>query len=64
MRPDSHEIFGRRRSRNLGVGLVLGAFVVLVFAVTLVKLTEGQPMQAFDHKIRPAILPENGGTPQ
>ena len=25
MRPDSHEIYGRRRSRNVGLGLVLAA---------------------------------------
>ncbi len=49
MRPDSHEIYGRRRSRNMGVGLTLGAFVVLVFAVTVVKLTEGEDMRGFDH---------------
>lgn len=41
MRPDSHELYGRRRSRNVGVGLVLGAFVLLVFAVTVVKLAQG-----------------------
>ena len=41
MRPDSHEIYGRRRSRNLGLGLVLAAFVLLIFAVTVVKLAEG-----------------------
>ncbi len=57
MRPDSHEIFGRRRSRNVGLGLVLGAFVLLVFAVTMVKLTEGQSMQGFDHSLRPSLLP-------
>ncbi|HMQ92206.1 MAG TPA: hypothetical protein PKA33_09585 [Amaricoccus sp.] len=57
MRPDSHEIFGRRRSRNLGLGLVLGAFVLLVFAVTMVKLGEGQSMQGFDHSLRPSLLP-------
>ncbi len=49
MRPDSHELYGRRRSRNLGVGLVLAAFVALVFAVTVVKLNEGQDMRAFHH---------------
>ena len=38
MRPDSHEIYARRRSRNRGLGLVLAAFVALVFAVTVVKL--------------------------
>lgn len=57
MRPDSHEIFGRRRSRNIGLGLVLGAFVLLVFAVTMVKLGEGQSMQGFDHTLRPSLLP-------
>jgi hypothetical protein len=58
MRPDSHEIFGRRRSRNLGLGLVLGAFVLLIFAVTMVKLTEGQSMQGYDHAMRPSLLPK------
>lgn len=57
MRPDSHEIYARRRSRNLGLGLVLGALVLLIFAVTLVKLTAGHPMQGFDHTFRPAMLP-------
>jgi hypothetical protein len=57
MRPDSHEIFARRRSRNRGLGLSLGAFVLIVFAVTVVKLTEGHPMQGFDHTFRPAMLP-------
>jgi hypothetical protein len=49
MRPDSHEIYRRRHSRNLGLGLTLGAFAVLIFAVTVVKLTEGQQMQGYDH---------------
>ena len=52
MRPDSHEIFSRRRSRNRGLGLTLGAFVLLVFAVTVVKLNEGQDMRAFQHTVR------------
>ena len=56
MRPDTHEIYGRRRSRNLGLGLVLAAFVALVFAVTIVKLSEGHPMQGFDHEVRPQLL--------
>jgi hypothetical protein len=60
MRPDSHELYGRRRSRNLGLGLVLGFFVLLVFAVTLVKLTEGQPIEGFDHSFRPQMLPPAG----
>jgi hypothetical protein len=58
MRPDSHEIYGRRRSRNRGLGITLAAFVLLVFGVTLVKLEEGQRIQGFDHSFRPAVLPE------
>jgi len=36
-----HEIHRRRRSRNLGVGLLLAAFVVLVLALTFAKVTSG-----------------------
>jgi hypothetical protein len=57
MRPDSHEIYARRRSRNLGIGLTLGAVVLMIFAVTVVKLLDGQPMEGFDHTFRPAMLP-------
>ncbi len=49
MRPDSHELYGRRRSRNFGVGLTLAAFVLLTFAVTIVKLGEGADMRGYDH---------------
>ncbi len=56
MRPDSHEIYGRRRSRNLGLGLTLAAFVLLTFAVTVVKMTEGAEMRGYDHT--PQTLPK------
>lgn len=53
-RPE-HEMHRRRFSRNLGVGLTLGAFILLVFALTVVKVTRGDPMQAFDHVSRPEM---------
>lgn len=34
-----HEIHTRRRGLNLGIGLMLGAFVVLVMVLTFVKIT-------------------------
>jgi hypothetical protein len=43
-----HEIHKRRFSRNLGVGTVLGCFVALVFALTVVKVTNGDMMHAND----------------
>lgn len=53
-RPD-HELHQRRFSRNVGLGVTLVAFVALVFALTVVKVTRGDPMQGFDHTVRPEL---------
>ncbi len=37
-----HEIHTRRFGRNAAVGLLLGAFVILIFAVSIVKLSKPQ----------------------
>jgi hypothetical protein len=34
-----HELHTRRRGRNLGIGFMLGGFVILVMALTYVKIT-------------------------
>ena len=52
-----HEIYKRRRSRNVGLGLVLVAFVALVFGLTVVKVQQGDMMEAFDHQPRVSELP-------
>lgn len=36
-----HEIHTRRYGRNLGVGLTLAAFIVIIFGLTIVKVTRG-----------------------
>lgn len=59
-RPD-HDLHKRRFSRNLGLGLTLAAFVALVFALTVVKVTRGDPMEGFDHTVQPAAVTEEGG---
>lgn len=51
----THEIHDRRKSRNVGLGLTLVGFVAIVFALTVVKVTQGDPMQAFDHIVRPEM---------
>ncbi|MFV0333981.1 MAG: hypothetical protein ACK5JR_07920 [Tropicimonas sp.] len=38
----THELHARRRSRNFGLGLVLAAFVAIVFGMTIVKIGDGQ----------------------
>ena len=56
-RPD-HDLHRRRLSRNVGVGLTLAAFVVLVLALTVVKVQRGDPMQGYDHTVRPEMVPQ------
>ena len=51
-----HELHRRRLGRNLGLGLVLVGFVAVVFGLTVVKVTRGTSMEAFDHVARPALI--------
>lgn len=52
-----HELHTRRFGRNLGLGLVLAAFVALVFGLTIVKVSrEGTvSMQGYDHTVQPGL---------
>lgn len=59
--PPEHEIHKRRFGLNVGVGLTLAAFVLLVFLLTVVKVTNGEPMQAFDHTVRPELAGQTEG---
>jgi hypothetical protein len=52
-----HELHKRRFSRNLGVGLVLVGFIVIVFGLTVVKVQQIGAVQGFDHVVRPELLP-------
>ncbi|UWQ21392.1 hypothetical protein [Jannaschia sp. W003] len=56
MRPDS-ETHVRRRGRNFGVLAALVGFILVVFAVTVVKVREGGLSEGFDHVMRPQMLP-------
>ena len=42
-----HEIHTRRFGRNMGLGLVLVGFVALIFALTVVKVTNLEPDSAY-----------------
>jgi hypothetical protein len=53
----THELHHRRSGRNIGLALVLLAFIVIVFGLTVAKVTSGDPMQAFDHVPRQALVP-------
>lgn len=53
----THELHKRRFSRNVGVGLILAAFIAIVFGMTVVKITGGEVGAAVQGKARV----ENGG---
>lgn len=53
-----HELHRRRRSRNVGLGLVLAGFVALIFGLTVVKVRQGDLMEAYDHQPRVSIVPQ------
>ncbi len=53
-----HELHLRRRGRNFGLLAVLLGFIVLMFGLTVVKVTSGGLAEAFDHVARPALVPD------
>jgi hypothetical protein len=55
MQRDS-EMHVRRRGRNFAVLAVLLGFMVVVFAVTVVKIRTGGFSEGFDHVVRPAMI--------
>ncbi|MCV2880530.1 hypothetical protein [Actibacterium sp. XHP0104] len=56
-----HELHKRRFGRNLGLLAVLCGFVALVFVLTIVKVSEGGKMEAFDHSVRPSLTTPEAG---
>ncbi len=48
----------KRKSRNICLALSLGLFIVIVFLVTIAKLSDGNLIEGFDHTLRPSLLKE------
>ena len=53
----THELHQRRLSRNVGVALTLVFLISVVFGLTVVKVTRGDSLQAYDHVVRPEMVP-------
>lgn len=56
-----HELHQRRFGRNLGLGLVLVGFVVIIFGLTVVKVSNGNMIEGYDHQPRSSLLPAEEG---
>ena len=52
-----HDLHRRRKSRNVGLGLVLVGFIAIVFGLTVVKVRQLGAVEGFDHVVRPELLP-------
>jgi hypothetical protein len=58
-----HELHTRRKGRNYGLGLILAAFIAVIFGLTVVKVLElgnANQFERFDHVARPQLIPEEG----
>ena len=58
-----HEIHHRRFGRNLGLALLLAGFVSVTFALTVVKVKRGNPMEGYDHVVQPGLAAKGAATP-
>ena len=52
-----HELHAKRFDRNVGVALCLGAFILLLFGLTYVKIQRSGMVEGFDHQPRVTALP-------
>jgi len=50
-----NEIRKIRKKNNSMLGLILVAFVILVFSITVAKMMGGATMEAYDHVRRPQL---------
>ncbi len=44
---------------NVKIGLILLAAVILIFAITIVKLKQGSLLQGYDHVLRQNLVENN-----
>ena len=45
----------QKKNRNLWLALSMGLFIVIVFLVTIAKLSDGNFVEGFDHTLRPSL---------
>lgn len=57
--PEPHQLLVQRSRRNIAVALCLVGAIVLTVSLTMVKLSEGTMMEAFQHAPRASALPKD-----
>ena len=54
-----NKINNNKISRNVKIGFMLLAAVVLIFSITIVKLKQGSLLQGYDHVLRQNLVEKN-----
>jgi len=57
--PEQHEMHQRRFGRNLGLGIVLAGFIVLIFALTIAKASRDGEQSRTDQAMGQPLEVEN-----
>ena len=52
------EFNAKRRNRNFWLAICLAGFIVMIFLVTIAKLSSGGMMEGFDHTLRMSVYEE------
>ncbi len=52
------DFYIKRKNRNFWLAVCLGAFIIMIFLVTIAKLSSGGMIEGFDHTLRPSISEE------
>ncbi len=52
------EFNAKRRNRNFWLAICLAGFIVMIFLVTIAKLSSGGMMEGFDHTLRMSVHKE------
>ena len=56
LKKTDNDVILKRKNRNLWLALSMGLFIVIVFFVTIAKLSDGNFVEGFDHTLRPSLL--------
>ena len=54
----TNDIYAKRKNRNFWLAICLAAFILMIFLVTIAKLSRGNMIEGFDHTLRPNLVKE------
>ena len=49
------DFYAKRKNRNFWLAICLAGFILIIFLVTIAKLSSGNMIEGFDHTLRTSI---------